>query len=162
VRKANGRAVYTPQVMLNGRDARSWGQPGDFLAKVDVANAVPARADLSLKASATANGFRLDVSAALRDALLAPESVLFLAVTEDKLVSEVRAGENRGATLRHDYIVRELRSLPPFDAGGLQHAVEAFAIAPGWKAKDLSAVAFVQSRRTGEVLQALKLPLCAG
>ena len=91
---------------------------------------------------------------------MAPENALFLAITEDKLVSAVKAGENRGETLRHDYVVRELRSLQRFDASGLQRAVETITLKPEWKAKDLAAVAFVQNRRTGEIVQALKLPLC--
>ena len=160
VRLANGRVSYTPQVMVSGRDARSWGRDGDFRATLEAVNARPARADITLSASAQASGVKLEVAAEVKDRAMAPENALFLAITEDKLVSAVKAGENRGETLRHDYVVRELRSLQRFDGSGLQRAAETFTFKPDWKAKDLSAVAFVQNRRTGEIVQALKLPLC--
>ncbi len=160
VRLASGRAVYTPQVMMSGRDARNWGRESDFRAAVEAVNAKPPRADISLRAVPVSSGIRLDVASEVRDRALAPESALFIALTEDNLVSAVKAGENRGVTLRHDHVVRELRGLQRFDATGIQRAVEIFTLKPEWKAKDLSAVAFVQNRRTGEVIQALKLPLC--
>ena len=81
---------------------------------------------------------------------------MFLALTENKLANQVSAGENKGKRLEHDFVVRELAG--PF-------AVEAaithqFRVAPGWKTRDLSVAAFVQTAATGEVLQALALPLC--
>jgi hypothetical protein len=33
---------------------------------------------------------------------------------------------------------------------------------PDWKRPDLSLIAFVQDERTGEILQAMQVPLCSG
>jgi hypothetical protein len=162
VRLAGGRAVYTPQVMMSGRDARSWGRESEFRAALEAVNAKPPRADISLRAVWVSSGIRLEVASEMRDRAFASENALFIALTENNLVSAVKAGENRGVTLRHDHVVRELRGLQRFDATGIQRAVETFTLKPEWKTKDLSAVAFVQNRRTGEIVQALKLPLCAG
>ena len=66
------------------------------------------------------------------------------------------AGENRGATLTHDYGVREWWShSTPDTAGNL--AVERSLPKPPARG---GVAAFVQSRRTGEILQALALPAC--
>jgi hypothetical protein len=73
------------------------------------------------------------------------------------LSNRVTAGENRGATLDHDFVVREWWGPLALDAAGsasLARPVGAQPLARGGVA------AFVQSRRTGEVLQALALPAC--
>ena len=72
-------------------------------------------------------------AAELAGASPSPAIALFLGAYENKLVSEIKAGENRG------------KSLPL-----LPKAV------PGHS----GVVAFVQNRATGEVLQALMLPAC--
>ena len=42
------RAVYTPQVVLAGRDYGSWPSASRFAADVDAVNAMPARAEVGL------------------------------------------------------------------------------------------------------------------
>src|SRR5260370_37391468 len=79
---------------------------------------------------------------------------VFVAVTESELVVHVGAGENRGRTLRHDHVVRELYG--PFDAGRV--AVQAVALAPEWSRAHLALVAFVEDEH-GEVLNAVRMPL---
>ena len=94
------------------------------------------------------------------------DAALFIAVTESNLTSRVTAGENKGALLKHDHVVREL--IGPLAVDSKDRAEGNFpvrrivALAPDWKRGDLSLVAFVQNSRTGEVLQALSIPLCRG
>lgn len=101
--EASGRSgrgfVYTPQVLLDGRDYRGW--PALPPA------AEPARVALSLQRDGGAYAARV-----VRLAGAPPALAGYWAVTEDGHVSEVRAGENRGATLRHDAVVRELQAVP--------------------------------------------------
>src|SRR6185369_2440199 len=90
----------------------------------------------------------------------ARETSLYLAAYENKLTSQVSAGENRGHTLAHDYVVLEW--LGPFDLDGSGRHSEkrAVPLLPKAVAAHSGVVAFVQNRRSLEVLQALMLPAC--
>ena len=111
---ANGGAsgVYTPQIFVNGKDDRSWiggaarlASTGRATVKFNVtSNWKGESASLTLgvtgKVTETASGLRLRY-----------------AVTENGLINAVKAGENRGVTLRHDAVVRAAGALP-LDASG--------------------------------------------
>jgi hypothetical protein len=84
-------------------------------------------------------------------------AALYVATYENGLVNRVGAGENRGATLNHDFVVREWWGPFALDGAGeaaLERVLPAPPLARGGVA------AFVQNRRTGDVLQALALPAC--
>jgi len=158
VTRAGGRTVYTPQVMRNGRDFPRWHAAGS-LAKA-AAGDDPARATIALRLAPAPSGLAVvaDVQPSgnpLRD------GELFLALSENRLASTVRAGENRGKALAHDHVVRALVSLGPVGSPrtSFRHT---FALGADWKPADLAVSAFVQDARTGEVLQALRLANCAG
>jgi hypothetical protein len=148
--------VYTPQVVLQGRDFRGWGTKGfdDELARI---NAQPARARLRLELlQAHAKGLEVEASAEL----LAPleDAVLYLAAYLSGLKSQVTAGENRGRILAHDHVVLEW--LGPFGITGRRMERRMLPLLPGAGAASSGAAAFVQDRRTGEVLQALLRSAC--
>lgn len=152
---ASGRSrfVYTPQVVLNGRDYRGWGREPRFSQDIAAINARPARAQITLAVRPFGNALQVDASA---QAPGQARAVLYLALYENALTSEVKAGENSGATLHHDRVVRHwLGPLP------LQQALtRQIELAPEWKRGDLGVAAFVQDSG-GEILQALSLPACA-
>jgi hypothetical protein len=154
------RIVYTPQVMLAGRDYRGWASGARFRADVRGINATPARAEIALALRAPPAGSpELRVSATVPRAEDRADAALYVAVYENGLSNKVTAGENRGATLNHDFVVREWWGPNALDRAGTAELVRAPAargLANGGVA------AFVQSRRTGEVLQALALPACRG
>ena len=152
------RTVYTPQVLLGGRDFR----PGNgFDAALDRINRTPPRADLEVRmSSASARELKLDAKAVLRNGAESKDAVLYLAVFESGLASPVAAGENKGKLLRHDFVVREWAGPFAFAPGGTLDVTRAVAVPAGWKAKDLGAAALVQNRSSGEILQALRLASC--
>ncbi len=132
--RARSASVYTPELMLNGHEI---GRSQITLPDE------PASAQLELEydggqATLRARGGRR----------------LFLAVTESELVVRVGAGENRGRTLRHDHVVREL--FGPFDAG--RAALQPITLSPKWNRAHLALVAFVEDER-GEIVNAVRLPL---
>ncbi|HZQ73793.1 MAG TPA: DUF1223 domain-containing protein [Burkholderiales bacterium] len=152
--------VYTPQVLLQGREFRRWGS-AEFDAAVAAINAQPARASLHLEIEAL-RPERMDV--ALRAALADPaeaDAVLYVAAYENKLSSEVAAGENRGRKLAHDYVALEWQGPFAVGAGGFAER-RALPLLPRAVPANSGAAAFVQNRRTGEVLQALMRPACRG
>jgi hypothetical protein len=153
---AGARSVYTPQVVLGGRDFPEWRSAGTARA-VEAINARPAKAQLEISTT----GAAASVKAALARGVSTADLALFVALTESGLVTQVRAGENRGETLRHDHVARDLKMARDWSAKGELVAAADFATQPG-KRERMRVVAFVQSLKTGEVLQALSAPLCPG
>ena len=151
--------IYTPQVVLGGRDFRRWS--GGIADEVKRINAQPAKADIALEIRDAGAG-RIEVagSAQAKRSEDRADAVLILALYENGLVSPVQAGENKGATLQHDYVARDWGAPVALGAGGRAEAKIAVALIGRNRGKS-GAVAFVQNRKTGEVLQALALPLCA-
>jgi hypothetical protein len=153
--------VYTPQVMLAGRDFRGWSK-GGLAAELKRINAQPARADIMLELrDAGAGRIEFGASALAKRAEDRADAVLVLATYENGLSGAVHAGENKGATLRHDHVARTWSGPVALDAAG--RASVSLGAAPGAADRGKTgAVAFVQNRKTGEVLQALALPYCRG
>jgi hypothetical protein len=161
---ALGRAsfVYTPQVLLQGRDFRGWGSSAfdDAVASI---NARMAKAAISLAIDPQKTGaLAIQTRAELLDPGQHGDAALYLAAYENKLVSEVKAGENEGRTLAHDFVVLEWSGPIAFGRDGRVHDKRTLALLPKAVAANSGVVAFVQNRRTGEVLQALMLPSCPG
>jgi hypothetical protein len=152
------RTVYTPQVLVGGRDFR----PGDgFDAALEKINRTPPRADLEIKmSSGSARELKLDANAKLRNAAESKDAALYLAVFENGLASPVAAGENKGKLLKHDFVVREWAGPFAFAPGGTLNVTRTVAVPAGWKAQELGAAVLVQNRSSGEILQALRLASC--
>ena len=160
---ARAAVVYTPQVLLQGRDFRFWregGNPGAFEQEVAKINARPAKAQISLSLAARSKeAFEVEAAAELLDALPSADVALYVGAYENKLVSEVKAGENRGRTLAHDFVV--LQWAGPLEFQGRRLAArQTLPLLPKAVPAHSGVVAFVQNRSTGEVLQALMLPAC--
>lgn len=153
---ANSRTIYTPEIFVAGQELRNWSN--DIPAAVRRINSQPARAGIDITLGKIGGGsIPVDVSAHARLG-----GKLFVALYENNLVSEVTTGENRGATLRHDFVVRQW--VGPIPLGGPAGAGKAaltrsLPVPPAAAAGSLGVAAFVQSDR-GEILQALALPAC--
>jgi hypothetical protein len=154
--------VYTPQVLLQGRDFRRWAG-GEFAGEVKRINSLPARARIALTIRAVApDAIHADFSAMLIDPAEQKSAVVYLAAYENKLASDVAAGENRGKRLEHDFVVREWIGPIGFGEGLKLEEKRALPLLPGANPRQLGVAAFVQNRATSDVLQALMLPACAG
>ena len=152
--------VYTPQVMLQGEDFRGWGGAA-FDRAVERINAQPARARISLEITGVGKrAISVQAQARLLDGSQQADAALYLAAYENKLASQVTAGENRGERLQHDYVVLEWQGPLPFSSGPTLAAARDLPLLPKAVPAHSGVAAFVQNRRTGEVLQALMLPSC--
>jgi hypothetical protein len=148
--------VYTPQVLLQGSDFRSWGG-AEFERALARINAQPARARLELEILATTpDALQLRAQATIPDPAQRPDAALYVAAYENRLESRVSAGENRGRLLTHDHVALEWQG--PYALGERQLKLP---LLPKAKTADSGVVAFVQNRRTAEVLQALVLAACS-
>ena len=151
------RTVYTSQVVLHGRALSVWNT---LDAEVQRINHTPARADLSLEVTKQAlNALEVIAQAVVPEAAARPHTQMYLALYENRLASAVTAGENAGHTLRHDYVVRQWFGPLAIDTQGTARLQQTLSLHDDWKTSDLGLVVFVQQHQTGEVLQALALPL---
>lgn len=107
--QSNGaRFSYTPQVVLNGIDRPQWhSQP----APNAVRERAPAKVDIAL----TRDGRRLQ--AQVRALPGAPTRLAaYWAVSENGHSTAVKAGENQGETLKHDFVVRQYAPVAAWNA----------------------------------------------
>ena len=152
--------VYTPQVLLQGRNFPSWQSGEQPTNAVSAINAKPARATIELSAQTVErDGLSVDLQVRIPEAKDRANAVATVALTQDGLASDVKAGENAGKRLSHEHVVRALESNLPLSPGGELRRTVHFAL-PSDRGP-LSIVAFAENTKTGEVLQALALPLCA-
>src|SRR5688572_13576058 len=149
IQKAAGaRYVYTPQVVLGGRDFRGWRGGADSFETLRNRRA-QASIELTVKGDAT-RGIEVDTRTSALAGVKPAGWVLVVAATQDGLASRVTAGENRGERLAHDFVVRDFSV-----HRGIGEAATSFKPQPGWDLKRMSVAAFLQDPGTGEVLQAL-------
>ena len=158
--RANGSStVYTPQIFVSGKDIRLAFSSVKLNGTLKDINTSKPRADIGLALDASTPD-RLNLSGSASLSAPSDDAAAYVAVYENRLSSNVKAGENRGVKLEHDYVVRELIGPLKFDRQGKLEIKQSVAIPSEWKAKDLGIAAFVQNRETGETLQALQLPIC--
>ncbi len=152
---ARSRAVYTPQFLRNGRDWRSAGSPLDGTGETRAAAAIALELGVPDAGQMMISG-EISVTSAAAGAA----GEVWLALYENNLESQVRAGENSGKTLRHDYVVRRLIGPLALGRDGRSSLRQQIALEAGWKRVDLGVVAFVQDKASGEILQALQRHAC--
>lgn len=152
----HSRVVYTPQFFVNGNELRSWR--GNLPGVIRQVNAVPAPVAITLKATPTASGVTLDAAVNAKDGKEV-DGDLYIAVSENDLVSNVLRGENRGVTLHHDGTVRQWYGPIRLSQGSAQFHRDV-ALPANWNRNNLQAVAFVQAPNEGSVLQAVSTTQC--
>jgi hypothetical protein len=153
--------VYTPQLLLNGADYRRGTFRDDIAGRVKAINQDRPGARISLKlVTGPAAEVSVQGTAAVPEASRRDGAQAYLVVYENNLANAVTAGENRGKQLRHDFVVRALAGPFPVDTRGVAAFVHRFPLDPAWKSTDLRLASFVQSRQSGDVLQALEVPVC--
>ncbi len=156
--RMNGeRFVYTPQVLLGGHAFNDWrsGSPSRSIAEI---NMRPARAQIAIDATVNGSDVAIVAQTKLDKPSDARRASLAVALVDNGLVSDVKAGENAGARLAHDHVVRQFASGFALSGGGARAAVDWRL--PNEAGRSPAIVAFVQDAN-GDVLQALALPLAA-
>jgi hypothetical protein len=151
-------SVYTPQLVVDGR------------TECVGSDAAAARRAIGQALSAPHGAVRLAIEPAHGDTIAVSVQVtdlpkpgrgdrdeVVLAVTEDRLKSDVRRGENRGRVLVHAAVVRRLAAIG--DAMPEQPARTQITIDPAWQRDNVKIVAFVQESRSRRIVAAAAVPL---
>jgi len=105
-RSTGARFVYTPQVVVNGRDWQAWSQ-------TQLPPSQRSLVEIEFKRA----GDRVEATLTPREGAPASLGAYWVAIEHDH-VSRVTAGENAGATLRHDHVVRAYSELAPWSGRG--------------------------------------------
>ena len=141
---------YTPQVVVDGADRKDWY---DLTAPPTKAAAADARVMLTL----SRDGDRFD--ATVQTAAGAPARLAaYWAVTEQGHVTSVKAGENQGVTLKHDFVVREYKPVAAWAAErGSATTLQFSPAMPSDPAHPRQVNLVVVDATTGRPVQALKI-----
>lgn len=150
------RSLYTPQMIVNGREEFVGSNRTKAFATVEKMLKSPAAAKISLRARTpqTTPAFQVDyvVEAAGDD------TDLHFALVEGGLVRKISRGENAGKTLRHENVVRVFQTvaLPKNHRG-----TTAIALPRDLTFKNASIIAYTQNSETLAITAAAMLPLVA-
>jgi len=140
--------VYTPQMVIDGRDELTGSDEGAALRVVGLASARP-HLPLKIEARTAGSSVRLSIDLPAAPPDTEPIDVM-VALTEDDLTSVVRRGENGGRTLAHVAVTRRLQALGSLDRESFV-ANGQIDLQPAWKAARMRAVVFLQGRKTKQI-----------
>lgn len=143
---------YTPQAVVGG-GAEVLGSDERAIRAAVAAAAAEPQGELALTLTPADSEVGVTVEVTLPSALRDRKLDLMVAVFESGLVTPVERGENGGATLHNDYVVRRLERagrLRPGDPAQSQHSVD-LKLDKDWRPAELGVAAFLQDRRSRRV-----------
>ena len=80
---------------------------------------------------------------------------IVVAVTQDRLATDVPRGENRGRTLKHSAVVRSLTALGSLTPSSRTFGTTATVpVSPEWNISDVRVIGFLQERQSRRVIGA--------
>jgi hypothetical protein len=144
-------SVYTPEMVVNGRK-RFVGSDSVAAAAAIVKESKQIAAKINLTQSMTGRADTVTVTVA---DLPKPDDFnlnVLVALTEDGLRSHVIDGENKGKTLLHSAVVRDLLTVGSIAPDGIpQTFTQIIHLSSEWQVHHLATIAFVQDTQTGAI-----------
>jgi hypothetical protein len=147
-----GKEIYTPQMIVDGRTEFVGSSDGDALREIRAASQTPKTSiELSWQ---TGDLLTIHVEP-LANAESKSDARAFLVITENRLHSDVKRGENGGRGLEHNGVARQFLPLGKI-ATPSSGSLFDVTIHPAreWNRENLRAVVFVQDQRSRHVLAA--------
>jgi hypothetical protein len=155
--RASRGIVYTPQVLLDGVDYRQAGDGGGLEERLAAINRQAPAA--RIRASVQHDPGRIRITG--EATALGRGLRVWIATFENGLFTQVRAGENGGRRLEHDFVVRDLAGPVAFDGQGRARLDHQVALPAGAASARVGVAVFVERVDSGSVLQAASVyPLC--
>lgn len=153
--------VYTPQMVVDGKVQFVGGDRDEAIEAISNASRM-SKATVRIQPIAPVNSSaRNSVSFTVQVGNIPlngakEKGLVFLAVTENNLQSNVAGGENSGRNLKHSAVVRELKMIGKLDArpDASFLARPTIKISREWKRNDLRAVAFIELQGSHKILGA--------
>ena len=163
---AKKKVRYTPQVMVGAETGVNWREESAINRIIARAAKTQANVSLSLRVQPSDGKLKIAVQAVPKQGLeVGPTpNLLWLAMYENGLVSQISEGENKGRTLHHDRVTRLLQGPWGLGKSTVDGNIE-IPTPPGvFEPGRYGLVVFAESSATGAGLQSVELPLasCAG
>jgi hypothetical protein len=152
-------AIYTPQLVLDGRDLRLIGGMDKLQKTLAASNQQPPGAEIDVRVEQGAQGLAIAAQVVVPDAGARAHAEAWIAVFENALSSRVSRGENAGKQLYHDFVVRELAGPFPIDRDGRAQPQHTMRLSTDLVLPNIGVAVFVQRKDNGEFLQATLTPL---
>lgn len=147
------RSIYTPEFFVNGKEARGTNK---VLQQIQQSNQVKAPLELRLEVSRIDASLHLQLTAEGDREATGQIHHRYL-VYEDNLSTEVKRGENSGATLEHQRVVRYLSQAKNLRTDN-RHQVP---ILPDWNRANIGVAVIVSSPGNLDYLQAVYTPVAS-
>jgi hypothetical protein len=136
--KLHTAEAYTPQMVVDGATQFNGSDVASARKAIAQAAARPQLADVRITPAAE-DKVQVIIAASPKTS-----GEVLLALTEDNLMTKVKAGENDKRELHHAAVVRELRVLGRLKNGAFEAAGVPLKIKQDWKRADMRVVVFVQ------------------
>jgi hypothetical protein len=151
------QTIYTPEFVVSGEVIHNWQK--HVKEVIHVVNDFASESSIALVVSDNDGELIIDSHISVEGEENRKYSQLYLAITEDDLLSEIKGGDNYGATFNHQHVVREWFGPFSLNEGGETDFSTSVMMRDEWDINKTRVVAVVQNLEDGFVLQGLALPL---
>jgi hypothetical protein len=155
-------SVYTPQMVVVGRAEFVGSDAGAARKALERSQNLPhGHVHIAIDGHATSSARPLGVTVTTSDLPRdgSDRADVVIAITEDRLRSDVSRGENHGRVLTHTAVVRYLAPAGEAARDSVSTVHAELPLAADWQRPQLKVVAFVQERRGRAILAAAALPV---
>ena len=158
-----GDQIYTPEMIVDGGDGFIGSDARKAQSAITQAAKMPkAAVHLSWTGGESNLARSLHVSVSPLAQATGDRPLVYFAVTENHLHSDVKRGENAGRSLDHSGVVRHIAQIGkvgnPSKDGFIFDTTENLKLSADWKRPDLHAVVFVQDPKSMRILGSAEIP----
>jgi hypothetical protein len=150
-RSATGE-VYTPQLVVDGRSGFTGSDEKRAMATIQSALREPKIPIGVHKVVRDRGNLSARVESTGQPGLKISKADLYIAVADDRRVSEVRRGENSGRTLTHVAVARTLRLVGTINVRERSTIEIRIPLQSGWGGNGLRVIVFIEDPASGHVL----------
>jgi hypothetical protein len=136
-------SIYTPQAVVNGKKEFIGSNKTKLVSSIDEQLNEKQTVSIKLKAIQNNSG-KIDVSYSSDETNSKNEQIILLLV-QKMATNKIDRGENKGRTLHHINIVREIFYLP------IKEANTTFNLPTGLMKEDIFVAGFIQDKKSGKV-----------
>ncbi len=150
------RSIYTPELVVDGREVRNGGQVFDWVTE---SNREQARVHITFHVNQPQQE-SLTADLAIRNELDGTAAADgYVAIYENGIVRHIGGGENAGKTLNHEYVVRYWSSPFPVPARERTMRTVSLPLEQGWERRNLGMAIIVVDPQSGVTLQSVNASL---
>jgi len=151
------KSVYTPEFIVSGEVIHNWEKHVKDV--IQAVNGFSPESNIALVVTGNEGELIIDSHITIEGKENRQYSQLYLAVTENDLISKVNGGDNAGVTFNHQNLVRKWLGPFSLNVSGETDVSTSVNVSSDWDLNKTSVIAIVQNLEDGFVLQGLSLPL---